>query len=261
MVVDAVRTYLDAANGLTELSRRDAVAAARALLRSEGRAVGAAAAEGEAAPRVGQSIQALAGELIETSQANRSAVADLVRAEVARQLESMDVVPREEHERLARRVAELERRLAARYAAERAMLVDTDAPGHSSSTDRDDPEDKADHRSEVAGPEAGKGAPDQEGSADDEGPEGQVQGPSGGEDAPQKTVEDIPQVSSEDESEDQAGDEAAQSADISSKPATRATAASGPARTTQANPGTSTQTKPSKGKSTGKRTTKAKTKK
>src|SRR5699024_1606387 len=86
MVVDAVRTYLDAANGLTELSRRDAVAAARALLRSDGRAVGAATAEGEAAPRVGQSIQALAGELIETSQANRTAIADLVREEVGRQL-------------------------------------------------------------------------------------------------------------------------------------------------------------------------------
>lgn len=130
MVVDAVRTYLDAANGLTELSRRDAVAAARALLRSEGRAVGAVAGESEAAPRVGQSIQALAGELIETSQANRTAIADLVREEVGRQLESMDMVPRDEHERLTRRVAELERRLAARHAVERALAVDSDVSGH-----------------------------------------------------------------------------------------------------------------------------------
>ncbi|XKK40431.1 accessory factor UbiK family protein [Nocardiopsis sp. ARC36] len=124
MVVDAVRTYLDAANGLTELSRKQAVAAAKTLLRANG-AGGPAlpgAGEGDAPPpRVGQSIQALAGELIETSQANRSALADLVRAEVGRQLERMDVVPRGEYERLVRRVAELERRLAARHAVERAL--------------------------------------------------------------------------------------------------------------------------------------------
>ncbi|PDP87701.1 membrane fusogenic activity family protein [Glycomyces fuscus] len=121
MVVDAVRTYLDAASGLTELSRKQAVAAAKTLLRAEGSAA-PAAAEGESLPpRVGQSIQNLAGELIETSQANRAAIADLVRAEVGRQLERMDVVPRADHERLVRRVAELERRLAARHAVEHAL--------------------------------------------------------------------------------------------------------------------------------------------
>ncbi|GAA1000347.1 membrane fusogenic activity family protein [Nocardiopsis tropica] len=124
MVVDAVRTYLDAANGLTELSRKQAVAAAKTLLRANGAGGPALPGAGEGdtpPPRVGQSIQALAGELIETSQANRSALADLVRAEVGRQLERMDVVPRGEHERLVRRVAELERRLAARHAVERAL--------------------------------------------------------------------------------------------------------------------------------------------
>ncbi|WP_047870722.1 hypothetical protein [Nocardiopsis sp. RV163] len=121
MVVDAVRTYLDAASGLTELSRKQAVAAAKALLRANGPAA-PAAAEGEGLPpRVGQSIQNLAGELIETSQANRAAIADLVRSEVGRQLERMDVVPRADHERLVRRVAELERRLAARHAVERVL--------------------------------------------------------------------------------------------------------------------------------------------
>lgn len=122
MVVDAVRTYLDAANGLTELSRKEAVAAAKALLRAGG-SNGAPVPSVEAAqgppPRVGQNIQALAGELIETSQANRAAIADLVRAEVGRALEQLDVVPRAEHDRVVRRVAELERRLGARYAVER----------------------------------------------------------------------------------------------------------------------------------------------
>ncbi|GAA1120961.1 coiled-coil domain-containing protein [Nocardiopsis metallicus] len=118
MVVDAVRTYLDAANGLTELSRKQAVAAAKTLIRANG---AAAPAEGEAPPRVGQSIQALAGELIETSQANRAAVADLVRAEVRSALEQMDMVPRAEYERVVRRVAELERRMAARQTVERVL--------------------------------------------------------------------------------------------------------------------------------------------
>lgn len=124
MVVDAVRTYLDAASGLTELSRKEAVAAAKVLLRAGG--AGAPAAEpesGGAPPRVGQSIQALAGELLETSRANREALAELVRSEVEHRLERMDVVPRSEHERLVRRVAELERRLAARSGRERAPAV------------------------------------------------------------------------------------------------------------------------------------------
>ncbi|WP_150243426.1 accessory factor UbiK family protein [Nocardiopsis quinghaiensis] len=123
MVVDAVRTYLDAANGLTELSRKQAVAAAKTLLRASGPAAPVAGENESLPPRVGQSIQALAGELIETSQANREAITDLVRSEVERQLERMDVVPRAEHERLARRVAELERRLAARHAVERALVT------------------------------------------------------------------------------------------------------------------------------------------
>lgn len=121
MVVDAVRTYLDAANGLTELSRKQAVAAAKSLLRADGSVVPAAGDTDGPPPRVGQNIQALAGELIETSQANRAAIADLVRAEVGRALEQMDVVPRAEYDRVVRRVAELERRMAARHAVERVL--------------------------------------------------------------------------------------------------------------------------------------------
>ncbi|MFE1167932.1 membrane fusogenic activity family protein [Nocardiopsis sp. NPDC058789] len=121
MVVDAVRTYLDAANGLTELSRKQAVAAAKTLLRANGATPTVVVPEGEAPPRVGQSIQTLAGELIETSQANRAAVAELVRSEVRGALEQMDMVPRAEYERMVRRVAELERRMAARHAVERVL--------------------------------------------------------------------------------------------------------------------------------------------
>src|SRR5699024_12381603 len=76
---------------------------------------------GEERPRWGRSTQAWAAELVGTGHTNREAIADLVRGEVTRQLETMDVVPRGEYERLARRVAELERRLAARQAVERAL--------------------------------------------------------------------------------------------------------------------------------------------
>ncbi|MFD6099554.1 membrane fusogenic activity family protein [Nocardiopsis flavescens] len=124
MVVDAVRTYLDAASGLTELSRKEAVAAAKVLLRAGGPAAPASEPEpGGTPPRVGPSIQALAGELLETSRANREALAELVRAEVEHRLERMDVVPRSEHERLVRRVVELERRLAARQGREWSPAV------------------------------------------------------------------------------------------------------------------------------------------
>uniref|UniRef100_UPI0003675354 hypothetical protein n=1 Tax=Nocardiopsis lucentensis TaxID=53441 RepID=UPI0003675354 len=127
MVVDAVRTYLDAASGLTELSRKEAVAAAKALLRASGTAAPERAGGEALPPRVGQNIQALAGELIETSQANRAAIAALVRSEVERQLERMDVVPRGEHDRLARRVAELERRLAARHQVSERVFAPVEA--------------------------------------------------------------------------------------------------------------------------------------
>lgn len=264
MVVDAVRTYLDAANGLTELSRRDAVAAARALLRSDGRAVGAATAEGEAAPRVGQSIQALAGELIETSQANRTAIADLVREEVGRQLESMDVVPRDEHERLVRRVAELERRLAARHAVERVLAVDREALGDASNADRDGHGDEAGRRTEAA-------AVEKEGPAGGEDPGMGIHGSTEGEDASeaegaaQETGGETPDAGSGADGEDRADGGTAESVGPSAESTARSTA-SGSARTTPAKPnqadaGKSAPAKPGKGKSSGKRTTKAKTKK
>ncbi|WP_017589808.1 hypothetical protein [Nocardiopsis ganjiahuensis] len=157
MVVDAVRTYLDAANGLTELSRKQAVAAAKTLLRADGAAASAPVASGgEAPPRVGQSIQTLAGELIETSQANRAAVADLVRAEVRQALEQMDMVPRAEYERMVRRVAELERRMAARQVVERVLAPRGGASSALPMSEEDGQEDRA--RAE-AGPRARAQAP------------------------------------------------------------------------------------------------------
>ncbi|ASU84603.1 hypothetical protein CDO52_18945 [Nocardiopsis gilva YIM 90087] len=116
MVVEAVRTYLDAASGLTELTRKRAVAAAKTLLKANDDRATSSADTGSAAAgpaRVGQNIQTLATELMETNDANREALGALVQAEVERALERLDLVPRSDYERLTRRVAELERRLAA----------------------------------------------------------------------------------------------------------------------------------------------------
>src|SRR5690606_20026308 len=132
MVVDVVRAYLEAASGLTELTRKRAVAAAKVLIRDGDERAAAAARSADTGgsgtgsgespllgTRVGPSIQALATELIETSQSNRAALGRLVEEEVARVLDRLDLVPRDDYDRLARRVAELERRLAAVTAAQR----------------------------------------------------------------------------------------------------------------------------------------------
>lgn len=150
MVVDAVRTYLDAANGLTELSRKQAVAAAKSLLKANGSVSPQVAEADGPPPRLGQNIQALAGELIETSQANRAAIADLVRAEVESALERMDMVPRSEYERVVRRVAELERRMAARQPVERVVA----SRGESSPVPRAPVEGEEGRQEPVPAPEA-----------------------------------------------------------------------------------------------------------
>lgn len=138
MVVDAVRTYLEAASGFTELTRKHAVAAAKTLLReSDERSGGAITRVSDTArstlenvessvrgTRVGHSIQALAAELLETSRANRAAISGLVEGEVERFLDRLDLVRRDEHDRLVRRVAELERRLASAAAAQRRRAVE-----------------------------------------------------------------------------------------------------------------------------------------
>ncbi|WP_393916248.1 accessory factor UbiK family protein [Halostreptopolyspora alba] len=164
MVVDAVRSYFDAASGLTELTRKRAVAAAKTLLRAvDERAAGATGPPDRADPpageddggtqrtsRVGHDIQSLASELIETNQANRAALSSMVQAEVTRVLDRLDLVRRDEYERVVRRVAELERRLATQRVpvsrtvqtagtpADAASPADAPAPpGDTSTADRD----------------------------------------------------------------------------------------------------------------------------
>ncbi|GAB3715118.1 membrane fusogenic activity family protein [Nocardiopsis oceani] len=267
MVVDAVRTYLDAANGLTELSRKQAVAAAKTLLRANGS--GAAvppASDGEGPPpRVGQSIQTLAGELIETSQANRAAVADLVRDEVRQALEQLDVVPRAEYDRMARRVAELERRMAARHAVERVLAprggAASSLPGAAEEL-TDEPADEAaarvDGTVETGEPDgeavSGDGAADE--AAASAGP-----GDTVGDSEAANTAEDGDATG---ESGDQEGpetepsEEDAAKAQTAKQPATAKASASRGQAKTGAKAGAKTATKNTRSRSAAKRTTKGK---
>lgn len=229
MVVDAVRTYLDAANGLTELSRKQAVAAAKSLLKANGSVSPQVAEADGPPPRLGQNIQALAGELIETSQANRAAIADLVRAEVESALERMDMVPRSEYERVVRRVAELERRMAARQPVERVAA----SRGETSSTSPAPVEGEEDRREPVPAPEASVAA-DSEAAASTVGSEPvEETAPSSSESA----VEGSSAGEERSEGSDEGSEEAAESeASDASKgaSATRAKSRAGNAKTARA---------------------------
>ncbi|QVQ52111.1 hypothetical protein J4H86_25935 [Spiractinospora alimapuensis] len=125
---------MDAASGLTRLTRQRAVVAAKTLLKVEDRYT-ADAAPREAAPEettrgsVGAGIQSLASELVATSAANREALGELVAVEMDRVLSEAGYVRREEHDRLLRRVADLERRLAAFPSSVATAVSREAAPG------------------------------------------------------------------------------------------------------------------------------------
>lgn len=257
MVVDAVRTYLDAANGLTELSRKQAVAAAKTLLRANGAAALApAVADGEAPPRVGQSIQTLAGELIETSQANRAAVADLVRDEVRYALEQMDMVPRAEYERMVRRVAELERRMAARHAVERVL-----APRGGASSTLPEPEEGS-RVADVAKDASVRGSEDGEVAAEETTAVGggepgtDAEDTATGEDAAADSAEESADASGQDGAEDGAAQDG--TGHEGAEPKTAAKRTTGSAGSTSSRSKAKPAAKTTRSRSTAKRTTKGK---
>lgn len=91
---DALRGYLSMANGLTEVPRRRAAAAAKALL-----------AQGEA---TAEQVSQLTDELLATSRSNREALSNLIRYEVDRTLDQMGLVTADKLRALTARVATLE---------------------------------------------------------------------------------------------------------------------------------------------------------
>lgn len=94
---DAWRTYLELALGLTEASRKKAKKAIKSLVNQSGASV--------------DQVKSLTEELVETSVANREAIAKMVRGELDRALSLVGLASSEEVAELNERIATLERRL------------------------------------------------------------------------------------------------------------------------------------------------------
>jgi polyhydroxyalkanoate synthesis regulator phasin len=102
-VREAVTNYLTLASGLTEVTRKRATAAAKALV-----------AQGEATV---EQVSGLAEEIVETSRSNRAALVNLMRYEIDRTLSRLGMATADEVTALRGRIAELERQLAEAQAA------------------------------------------------------------------------------------------------------------------------------------------------
>jgi polyhydroxyalkanoate synthesis regulator phasin len=107
MVLDGLRGYLQLANGLTDVTRERARAAARALVAQGEARVGAVVPTS-----VQAQVSSLTEDLMATSKANRHLLVNLVRGEVERTVARMGLVSTKEMEAAARRAKGLERRVA-----------------------------------------------------------------------------------------------------------------------------------------------------
>ncbi|TDO55983.1 poly(hydroxyalkanoate) granule associated protein phasin [Kribbella sp. VKM Ac-2571] len=124
MVMDALRGYVQLANGLTEVTKQKAQAAAKALLQQTG------------ADALTTKASDLADEIVATSKSNRQLLQAIVSNEVEGAVARLGFVRSEEVAALTRRVKTLETELAeARAAAAPAVAAPTgdalleDGPG------------------------------------------------------------------------------------------------------------------------------------
>ncbi|MHB1802603.1 MAG: hypothetical protein ACYCU5_13270, partial [Actinomycetes bacterium] len=113
MSLDGLRTYVQLANGLGDLTRERAVSVARGLLGQTG-------VDQVLAGAMRDQVGGVAEDLLATGRANRDILIGLVRAEVSRNISALGLAGQEEvatlrvHvERLERRLRELEARVAA----------------------------------------------------------------------------------------------------------------------------------------------------
>lgn len=111
---DAIKSYLALANGLTDVTKQRATAAAKALV-----------AQGEAT--AGQ-VQSLADDLVAQSKANREAVVSLVRFEVDKALGRVGLVSKDEVDALNARIKTLESQLRATRGGTAPKAAATAAP-------------------------------------------------------------------------------------------------------------------------------------
>ncbi|MEU4195554.1 polyhydroxyalkanoate synthesis protein PhaF [Kribbella sp. NPDC026611] len=100
MVMDALRGYVQLANGLTEVTKQKAQAAAKALLQQTG------------ADKMTNRVTDLADEIVATSKSNRQLLQAIVTNEVEGAVARLGFVRAEEVAALARRVKLLETELA-----------------------------------------------------------------------------------------------------------------------------------------------------
>ncbi|TDW79222.1 MULTISPECIES: polyhydroxyalkanoate synthesis protein PhaF [Kribbella] len=117
MVMDALRGYVQLANGLTEVTKQKALAAAKALLQQTG------------ADALTTKASDLADEIVATSKSNRQLLQAIVSNEVEGAVARLGFVRSEEVAALTRRVKTLETELAeARAAATPAAAAPAAAP-------------------------------------------------------------------------------------------------------------------------------------
>lgn len=107
MVLDGLRGYIALANGLTDVTRERARAAAKALVAQGEASVGAVVP-----PPVRAQVGALTDDLVATSRANRDLLINLVRTEVDRSVARLGLVSAKELDSADRRSRSLERRVA-----------------------------------------------------------------------------------------------------------------------------------------------------
>ncbi|TCC02433.1 phasin family protein [Kribbella soli] len=112
MVMDALRGYVQLANGLTEVTKQKAQAAAKALLQQTG------------ADALTTRASDLADEIVATSKSNRQLLQAIVSNEVEGAVARLGFVRSEEVAALTRRVKTLETELAEAQAAAPAPVVD-----------------------------------------------------------------------------------------------------------------------------------------
>ena len=105
-MIDAIKSYVQLATGLTEMTARKALVSATALVSSLPDVL-----------KVGQhavpnQVQDLADDLVEQSRSNRDLIVGLVRTEVDRTVGRMGFIREEELAAVRRHVARLEAELA-----------------------------------------------------------------------------------------------------------------------------------------------------
>lgn len=115
MAFDALRGYVQLANGLTDVTRQRALQAARQMLEQGGDVVDLAMSTAASAG-VARQAQALAEDLLATSRTNRDLMIGLVRTEVERAVARLGLVGADELAAMTRVVDRLQSQLDAAIA-------------------------------------------------------------------------------------------------------------------------------------------------